>query len=166
MVYRMNEKKKPMRWEDIQYKLLALRCSLYLVFPRMLCLERRRGRRLCLGCGGIQMSWMSFGPKYSFFHQEVSQRPPSGLTVCLQAVELAAAAPSHLHRSVSKETTRRESLLSSRLVFVYFNLFCILQKKKKKPNFKQMLFSLLGYVFHHLPLMLSDSMHCCAVCTL
>lgn len=49
-----------------------------------------------------------FGPKYSFLNQEASQCPPSGLTVCLQAVELAAAAPSRLHRYVSKETTHRK----------------------------------------------------------
>lgn len=80
----------------------------------------------CRGCRLAQ--------KYSFFHQEVSQWPPSGLTVCLQAVELAAAAPLHLHCSVSKETTGRESVLSNCLVFVYFNLFCILKKRNQILN--------------------------------
>lgn len=52
--------------------------------------------------------------------------------------------------------------------------FCLLQlvfvylKKKKKRNqiLSRCFFLLLGYVFHHLSLMLSDSMHCCAVYTL
>lgn len=132
-------------------------------FP-MSCLERRKGRLLDSGCGWTLMLWMSFGPKYSFFHQEVSQWPPSGLTVCLQAVELSAAAPPHLHHSVSKETTPRESGLANCLPFVYLNPFCILGKETQF----QTDVSFVGEVCvsHHLPSMLSGSMHCCAVYTL
>lgn len=75
-----------------------------------------------------------FGPKYSFLKQEASQCPPSGLTVCLQAVELAAAAPSRLYRYVSKETTHREN--DGTYIFFFFVYIYL---KQMKPNFKQML---------------------------
>lgn len=69
------------------------------------------------------------GKRSSWGTAGVSRSPPWGLTVCLQAVALAAAASSLPHHYVSKETIHRK------------------KKKKKKKNwtkFQQDLFSVSG----------------------
>lgn len=71
-------------------------------------------------------AWHVFGWKYSSWNQEVSWSPPSGFTVCLQAMALAAIAPLLLHHYVSKETIHRRKIF-----------FCLLLSKKE-PNFKWM----------------------------
>lgn len=168
-VYRMNGEKEnnhALGWRTYGKSCLLCYVPHTLSFP--VCCVSRGGKDGAAAsdvvgckCGGCCLAQSTVS-----FDQEVSQWPPSGLTVCLQAVELAAAAPSqHLHRSVSTETTRRESVsLKLSCFFVYFNLFCILQKRNQILN--RFLLLLLGYVSHHHPLMLSDSMHCCAVYTL
>lgn len=115
MVYRMNEKN--MRQEDKESCVLCY--GFYTFFsPHVGCV-------LGEGTSGFSTSDVArlwFGPKYSFLNREASQCPPSGLTVCLQAVELAAAAPSRLHRYVSKETTHRQND-RTRIFFFLFLFF-------------------------------------------
>ncbi len=78
-------------------------------------------------------AWRRFGRKCSSWDQEVFWSPPSGFTVCLQAVALAATASSLLRHFVSEETIHRKSL-NCLGVFFYLHL----SKKKIEPNFKWM----------------------------
>lgn len=65
-------------------------------------------------------AWRWFGRRCSSWNREVSWSPPSGFTVCLQAVALAATASSLLHHYVSNETIhRKKNLLPVFFLFTY-----------------------------------------------
>lgn len=64
-------------------------------------------------------AWRWFGRRCSSWNREVSWSPPSGFTVCLQAVALAATASSLLHHYVSNETIHRKKKSLTCLFFVY-----------------------------------------------
>lgn len=124
LVYRMNREK---RSEAVRRKLCCSAFVFYTAFPKDCVSEEGRGVQ-----GGasllLDVAWHQFGQMCTSWNQEVSWSPPSGFTVCLQAVALAAMAPSLRHHYVSKETIHTQKNLSSSS--------CLLLSTKKATKFQ------------------------------